>query len=265
MLGALISSVPSALEDAFGLALLNGYKLMLALFVILGFMSFLCVTRLSGLVEVQEGQLRVSRRLLGVGRSRRTILCISTLFGIDAFTSGLVATSLFVLMFYYRFDVGTEVMGPVYTGARLLQVVSYQVAVLLADRFGLLNTMVFTHLPSQLLLIALPFAPNLPLAIVILISRQSLAHMDIPLRQAYVATVVDPEERTTAAGISNFTRNIAQGISPTFTGYALQTMAYSIPFLLAGLLGIVYDLALYASFRGVKPPHEIAGTSPEAS
>ena len=200
-----------------------------------------------------------------MGRSRRTILRISTLFGIDAFTSGLVATSLIVLMFYYRFDVGTEVMGPVYTVARLLQVVSYQFAVILADRFGLLNTMVFTHLPSQLLLIALPFAPTLPLAVVILISRQSLAHMDIPTRQAYVATVVDPEERTTATGISNLTRNLAQGISPTFTGYALQTMAYGIPFLLAGLLGIVYDLALYASFRGIKPPHEIARTSPEIS
>lgn len=181
---------------------------------------------------------------------------ISALFGVDAFTSGLVANSLIVLFFNQRFGVGAEVMGPVYSLARLLQAFSYQIAVRLADRIGLLKTMVFTHLPSQFLLMALPFAPSLSVGIGILLLRQGLAHMDLPTRQAYITTIVDPEERTAAAGITNLTRNLTQGISPTITGFAYQALVYTVPFLSAGMIGVLYDLGMYLSFRRLIPDGE---------
>jgi predicted MFS family arabinose efflux permease len=202
-------------------------------------------------------QVKLPAKLFDLGRSRSIILRISALFGVDALTSGFAGNSLIVLMFYQRFGVGAEVMGPAYTIARLLQAASYQVAVRLADRIGLLNTMVFTHLPSQFLLIALPFAPTLPLGLFILFARQGLSHMDLPTRQAYIAAVVHPEDRTTAAGVTNLTRNLTQSVSPSFTGYAFQNLIFGAPFLVAGVLGIFYDLALFVSFRGIKPSHEM--------
>jgi MFS family permease len=156
-------------------------------------------------------------------------------------------------------------MGPVYSAARLLQALSYQAAVKFANRFGLLNTMVFSHLPSQFLLMALPFAPTLSIGVLILLFRQSLSHMDLPTRQAYLAEIVEPEERIAAAGVTNLTRNLTQGISPTFTGIAYQAVSYSIPFLSAGVLGIVYDIGMYFSFRRVRPEREQAKLSSETT
>jgi MFS family permease len=257
MLGALISGLPSLLHTMYGLDLVSGYRILLVLFVSLGFLSLILILALSEAVEMEHDKVKLPVKLFDLGRSRSIILRISALFGIDALTSGFAGNSLIVLMFYQRFGVGAEVMGPVYTVARLLQAASYQVAVRLADRFGLLNTMVFTHLPSQFLLIALPFATNLPLGIFILLARQGLSQMDVPTRQAYIAAVVHPEDRTAAAGVTNLTRNLAQSVSPSFTGYAFQNLMFNAPFLVAGVLGIFYDLALFVNFRGIKPTYEI--------
>lgn len=257
MVGALISGMPSLLHTVYGLDLVSGYRALLVVFVFLGLLSLFLILALSEAVEMKLDQAKLPVKLFDLGRSRGIILRISALFGIDALTSGFAGNSLIVLMFYQRFGVGAEVMGPVYTIARLLQAASYQVAVRLADRFGLLNTMVFTHLPSQFLLIALPLAPALPFGIFILLARQCLSHMDLPTRQAYIAAVVHPEDRTTAAGVTNLTRNLAQSISPSFTGYAFMNLMFSAPFFIAGVLGIFYDLAFFVSFRGIKPSHEI--------
>jgi MFS family permease len=256
MVGALASSVPNILEVGFGLSLVEGYRLTIGAFVLLSLFSLVCIGLLSPAVESVRSHMETSRRFFRLGRSRKRIFRISALFGIDAFTSGLVANSLIVFLFYQRFGVGAEVMGPVYSAVRLLQALSYQVAVKFANRFGLLNTMVFTHLPSQFLLMALPFAPTLPTGILILLLRHSLSHMDLPTRQAYLAEIVEPEERVAAAGVTNLTRNLTQGISPTMTGIAYQALSYSIPFLSAGILGIVYDAGLYFSFRRVRPERE---------
>ncbi|NIS82741.1 MAG: MFS transporter [Anaerolineales bacterium] len=258
MAGALVSSIPNVLEVTYKMPLVSGYRLTLIFFVALGLISLACIGSLSSALETDRTLGRESKKLFHLGRSRKRILRLSALFGVDAFTSGLAATSLIVLLFHQRFGVGAEVMGPVYSIARLLQALSYQVAVWLANHFGLLNTMVFTHLPSQFLLMALPFAPNLPIGIAILLLRQSLSHMDLPTRQAYIAAIVNPEERTAAAGVTNLTRNLSQGASPIFTGYAFQALTNTIPFLLAGILGVVYDVGMYFSFRGVRPPHEEA-------
>jgi MFS family permease len=257
MLGALISGVPGLLHTMYGLDLVSGYRIIFVVFVCLGLLSLILILALSEAVEMELDQVKLPAKLFDLGRSRSIILRISALFGVDALTSGFAGNSLIVLMFYQRFGVGAEVMGPVYTIARLLQAASYQVAVRLADRIGLLNTMVFTHLPSQFLLIALPFAPTLPLGLFILFARQGLSHMDLPTRQAYIAAVVHPEDRTTAAGVTNLTRNLTQSVSPSFTGYAFQNLVFGAPFLVAGVLGIFYDLALFVSFRGIKPSHEM--------
>jgi MFS family permease len=258
MVGALASSLPNLFEEFYGLPLVDGYRVAIATFGAIGLVSLVCIGALSPAVELAPTYAKPSRRFFRLGRSRKRVLRISALFGIDAFTSGLVANSLIVLLFYQRFGVGAEVMGPVYSSVRLLQSLSYQVAVRFADRFGLLNTMVFTHLPSQFLLMALPFAPTLPVGIIILLLRHSLSHMDLPTRQAYLAEIVEPEERISAAGVTNLTRNLTQGISPTFTGIAYQALSYSIPFLSAGVLGIIYDLGMYFSFRRIRPWHEQA-------
>jgi MFS family permease len=122
----------------------------------------------------------------------------------------------------------------------------------LADTFGLLNIIVFTHLPSQLLLLLMPLVPTLQLAIPLLILQQALSHMDIPTRQAYIVAVVDPEERTGAVGLTNLVRNLTQGISPSLSGLAFKTLNLGLPFVLAGVIGGIYDVMMYFSFRGIQ-------------
>lgn len=257
MAGALISVTPTLIENAFDLDLINGYRLLLGVFTLLGFASLVCIASLSSGVELKPAENKLLQKALPLGHSRRIILRLSALFSLDALTSGLVASSLIVLWFHEQFGVGAEVMGPIFAAAHLLQAISYPVAMFLADRIGLLKTMVITHLNSQLILIALPFAPSLAWAIMILLARQGLAHMDLPTRQVYIASIVNPEERTASAGITNLTRNMTQSVTPTFTGFAFQALNYGIPFILGGVLGIVYDISLYISFRKVKPYSKI--------
>jgi MFS family permease len=179
-------------------------------------------------------------------------LRLSALFGIDALSSGFIAQSLVVLWFFERFGAGAAVLGPVFSVGRLIQAISYPIAMRLADRFGLLRTMVFTHLPSQFLLLGLAAAPTLPIAISLLLIRQGLSNMDIPIRQAYLTSIVPPDERVAAAGVTNLTRNVTESVSPSITGAAFQSLAYSLPIVLSAISGIIYDLALYASFRHVR-------------
>jgi MFS family permease len=253
MAGALISVTPSVFNKTIGLDFISGYRLLLGVFTFLGLISLVCVAYLSKAVELTQSKIKPTRRILLLKRSRRTILRLSALFSVDALTSGLVASSLIVLWFHKQFGIGADVMGPIFAVSHLFQAASYPVAMYIADRVGLLRTMVFSHMSSQLFLISLPFAPNLMTAIVFLLSRQGLAHMDIPTRQAFIAMIVDPDERTASAGVTNLTRNITQSITPAFTGYAFQALSYGIPFILGGFLGIVYDISLYLSFQEFTP------------
>jgi predicted MFS family arabinose efflux permease len=254
--GSLASGTSSAMHSMAGFALVDAYRLVLGCFVGSAAISLTCILALSVEIESQPDGRSASHGAFHLVSSRKHVLRMSLLFCIDSFSSGLVNSSMVVLLFHQRFGVGAEVLGPTYSAARVLQGISYMVAAKLADRSGLLNTMVFTHLPSQLLLMALPFAPTLPIGIVILLVRQGLAHMDLPTRQAYLAAIVQPEERTSAASITNLARNLAQSISPTLSGFAYQVFLYTAPFLMAGLLGILYDVGLYLRFRKVVPERE---------
>jgi MFS family permease len=159
--------------------------------------------------------------------------------------------------FHQRFGVEPAVLGAIFFGANILAAVSSLSAVPLARRIGLVNTMVFTHLPSNILLILVPLMPNLPLAIAVLLARFSISQMDVPTRQSYVMAVVDPDERSAAAGVTGIARTTGAAVSPLISGpLILNAGLAGIPFVLAGGLKIVYDLALWRAFSAVKPPEE---------
>jgi sugar phosphate permease len=145
----------------------------------------------------------------------------------------------------------------IFSAANCLTALSYIAAAKIADRIGLVNTMVFTHIPSNILLILLAFAPSLPLAIILYLVRMTLSQMDVPTRQSYIVAIVSEDERTAALGLTNVSRNIAQTVSPSLFGYIFQsTLSFAAPFLLSGVIKIIYDLALYFNFRNIKPKDE---------
>ena len=187
----------------------------------------------------------------GLHRSKSVVQRLAALFALDAFAGGFIVASFIVFWFGREFDVGPELMGLVFFGVGLLQAGSSVAAGWLGARIGLLNTMVFTHLPSNVLLALIPLAPSLGLAVAMLLARSALSQMDVPARQAYVAALVDPAERTAAAGYTNAARHVVRPAGPALAS-ASMTMAAGIPFLVAGSLKAIYDVVLYFTFRGVR-------------
>jgi MFS family permease len=199
---------------------------------------------------------------LGLHRSRGIVWRLSGLFALDAFAGGLVVQSYVAYWFHARFGAAPATLGAIFFGANLLAGVSALSAAAIARRIGLVNTMVVTHLPSNLLLALVPLMPTLPLAIAVLLLRFSISQMDVPTRQSYTMAVVDPDERSAAAGVTGMVRTVGAGLAPLAAGplYAVATLA-SVPFLLSGGLKIVYDLVLWRSFRAVRPPEERTAAS----
>jgi len=197
----------------------------------------------------------------GLGRSRRTVAGLAGLFAVDAFAGGFVVQSFIAYWLAERFGVGLDRLGPLFAGLGLLQAVSFLAAGRLADRIGLLPTMVFTHLPSNLLLAAVPLIPAFPAAAALLAARALLSQMDVPTRQAYVMALVDPAERTAAAAATNTARYTLRPLGPLLAG-AAQHLAAAAPFLLAGALKTGYDLALWAWFRTVPLSAETTPSPP---
>jgi MFS family permease len=188
------------------------------------------------------------------------VLKLSALFGLDAFAGGFVLQSIVAYWFHVRFGVEPAVLGGIFFGANILAGISALSAAWVAARIGLVNTMVFTHLPSNLLLMLVPLMPNLSLAILVLFARFSISQMDVPLRQSYTMAVVTPDERSAAAGITGIARSMGAAISPAFTGTFLVNPALlGVPFFVAGVLKVIYDVLLYRGFRAVtSPKHEMA-------
>ena len=191
--------------------------------------------------------------LAGLGRSQRIVLKLSTLFALDSFGGGFVIQSLAAYWFYLRFGVEPRTLGALFFGANVLAGFSALVASRIANRIGLLNTMVVTHLPSNLLLILVPLMPTLPLAAAALLARFSISQMDVPTRQSYTMAVVAPDERSAAAGITGVARTLGAALSPMIAGALLARPAWiDIPFYLAGGLKIAYDLLLFRAFRATR-------------
>jgi MFS family permease len=200
--------------------------------------------------------------LLGLHRSLGVVMKLSALFALDAFAGGFVLQSVVAFWFHARFHADPATLGGIFFGANLLAGVSALAAAWIARRVGLINTMVFTHVPSNLLLMLIPFMPTLPLAVAVLLMRFAISQMDVPARQSYTAAVVDPDERSAAAGISGVARTTGAALSPVLTGLLLGSPALAgAPFVVAGALKLVYDGLLYRLFRGVAPPEEAASSS----
>jgi MFS family permease len=253
--GALVGGFVAQTLQNDGLSPLYSFRVILLLYALLGGLLIILFSRVSASVEVVD-QPPVMASRLGLHRSRGVVLRLSGLFALDAFGSGLIVQSLVAYWFYIRFGVDTGTLGAIFFGANIFAGLSALAAARVAARFGLINTMVFTHLPSNVLLMLVPLMPTLPLAIVVLLIRFSISQMDVPTRQSYVIAVVDPNERSAAAGVTSIARSIGAMFSPFLTGALLSASLLSWPFFIAGGLKIAYDLALYRSFSAVKPPEE---------
>jgi MFS family permease len=244
--GALAAGGPSAMRDF--LPGLPPDQRWLLLMPIGAAVCVLLAMRLSGRVEVAGD---VPARARGLQRSRSVVRRLAALFALDAFAGGFIVQSFMVFWFGRQFGADAQLMGLVFFGVGLLQAASSVIAGWLAARIGMLNTMVFSHLPSNVLLALIPLAPSLAVAVLLLLARSALSQMDVPARQAYVAALVDPAERTAAAGYTNAARHLVRPAGPILAS-ASMGMAAGLPFLVAGGLKAVYDVALYFTFRRVR-------------
>jgi len=231
------------------IALVGSSAHWLLVYPVAAALGLLASARLSPAVE--RGHELEEEPLPPLHRSRGTVTRLSALFALDSFGGGFVPQTFIAYLFVRKYDASPHTLAIVFFAIGILQALSFQAAVRVAGRVGLLRTMVFTHLPSNLLLIAVAFAPNLALAIVLLLARFALSQMDVPTRQAYVMAVVDPSERTAAAAYTNTARYVTRPIAPLVAGASLRG-ALGAPFFIAGALKSVYDLGLYVLFRNVK-------------
>jgi MFS family permease len=230
-------------------------------FVVIGLLGMLIARSLTDRVERAASASASGASTDGLRRSRSTVLRLSGLFSLDAFAGGFVVQTFLVFWLRREFDASTTTLGLVFFTIGILQTLSFLAAPWLAGRIGLLHTMVFTHIPSNLCLIGVAFAPSLDIAVVLLFGRAMLGQMDVPTRQAYVMALVDPDERTAAAAYTNTARYVARPWAPLVSG-PLVAIGAGLPFAVAGTLKTVYDLALWRWFRAVDLPGDRSDTSP---
>lgn len=245
--------------QAGGIVTIDSYRVVMMGYAGFGVLLGLLFTRLSPTIEAPPGRLTdfAGRNWLGLHRSREIVLKLSALFSLDAFAGGFVVQSIVAYWFHLRYGVEPAVLGGIFFGANILAGISALAAAWVAARIGLINTMVFTHIPSNILLMLVPLMPNLPLAIAVLLLRFSISQMDVPTRQSYTMAVVAPDERSAAAGITGIARTTGAALAPALTGLMLGNLfLLSGPFFIAGGLKLVYDLTLYHLFQTLKPPEE---------
>jgi MFS family permease len=255
--GALVGGGVAGALIASGRAPIDAYRAVIVMYACLGLLLAAFFSTVSPRVEAPAPPDASIARRLGLHKSRRIVARLSALFALDAFGGGLVVQSLVAYWFHLRFGADVAVLGGVFFVANVLAGFSALAASRIADRIGLVRTMVFTHLPSNVLLCLVPLMPTLPLAITVLLVRFSISQMDVPTRQSYTMSVVDPDERSAAAGVTGIARSLGASVSPLIAAplFGVAALA-SLPFLLAGGLKIAYDVALYRGFRSVRPEHE---------
>ncbi len=250
-LGAQAAGLPDLYVGRGGASLLAAIQGMFVLYALLGAATFVLYLRLSSALESEHHEQPVP-----LGKSRRIVYTLAGLFSIDAFAGGFAVQSLLALWLFQRFDLSVTAAGTIFFWTGLLTAFSHLAAARVAARFGLINTMVFTHLPANLFLILVPFMPTLELALLFLFLRSALSSMDVPARTSYVMAVVSPGERLAAASVTAVPRSLASALSPSLAGALLTISAFGWPLVICGALKIVYDLTLLKMFSAVKPPEE---------
>ena len=248
--GALFAGAPDLAVKSLGVESKAALQAMFALYGVIGLVSGLIYR---GLPSMRTGEAQAPAPL---GKSRRIVFTLAALFSLDAFGGGFIVQSLLALWLFERFQLSTAVAGTIFFWSGIFSAVSYLVAVRIAKRIGLVNTMVFTHLPANLMLIAMPFVPDLGWVIVLLLARAALSQMDVPTRGSYVMAVVTPAERPAAASVTSVPRSLASAMSPLLSGIMLGLSSFGWPLIVAGVTKAIYDLALLVMFRAVRPPEE---------
>jgi len=262
--GALTAGLVAQAIQSSGATAVDSYRAIVAVYAGLGLVMALLFSRLGAAIEPPPLHQTVGR--LGLGRSRSAVLRLSALFSLDAFAGGLVPLSILAFWFHTRWAVEPAILGAIFFGANILAAVSALSAARLARRFGLINTMVFTHLPSNILLLLVPLMPTLELAVIVLLARFSISQMDVPTRQSYTMAVVEPDERSAAAGVTSIARTTGAAASPIIAGPLVANPALApLTFVIAGGLKIVYDLLLWRSFRAHPAPGERPPPTPPPS
>ena len=263
--GVLLSGFPGLLEYHYGFNQIESIRPLFLFYSIIGLGVLGIYFLISNKVEIGRNNNNnnttnnLSKPLKQAlsPKSKRIVGKLSGLFAIDSFAGGFIIQSIVSFWFYTRFGVDLATLSYIFSVAGVLTAFSFLVAAKIADKIGLINTMVFTHIPSNILIILVAFAPTLPLAIALYLARMALSQMDVPTRQSYIVAVVREDERTAAAGITNISRNVAQAISPSLAGYILQSLSFLYaPFIVGGMLKIAYDIALYFNFKNIKPSEE---------
>jgi MFS family permease len=249
--GALFAGFPEFLSQAMHVDGKTAIQAMFVLYALLGLASSMIYRKLPVSLAAETGTPAAP-----LGPSRRIVYTLAVLFSLDAFGGGFIVQSLLALWLFQKFDLSIAVAGTIFFWTGILTAFSYLVAVRIANRIGLVNTMVFTHLPANVLLLIIPFVPSLAWVIALLLVRAALSQMDVPTRSSYVMAVVTPGERAAAASVTSVPRSLASSASPLIAGYLLGISAFGWPLLVAGAVKIVYDLLLLVTFRAVRPPEE---------
>jgi len=254
--GILIANLPIIIENELEFDQIYAIKLLFLFYSLLGILVLGIYLKLSSAIEIKKEKTSKPIAEILTPKSKKIVSKLSGLFAIDSFAGGFAIQSIVSFWFFTKFDIDLSILSYIFSIGSVLTAFSYIIAAKIADKIGLINTMVFTHIPSNILLILLAFAPTLEMAIVFYMIRMALSQMDVPTRQSYIVGVVEENERTASAGITNMSRNIAQAISPSITGYIIGVLSLSAPFVIGGLLKIIYDITLYINFRKIKPSEE---------
>ena len=260
--GALAAGIPIAAQKWWGMDLARSYRLLFIAYAAISVLTALLYLLLSPDVEIRKAGSPLEPRKAISPETKSTVKRLSALFAIDAFGGGFLTDALVSYWFFRRFGIAESQLALLFFAVHVLNALSHLGAAWLARRIGLIKTMVFTHLPSSVFLIAAAFMPSPRWAVALFLLRESLVEMDVPTRQSYVAAVVRPEERTFAAGVTNLVRNGAWAAASAVAGIFMQQVAFAAPLLLGGGLKIVYDGLLWRAFRHLAPPEERKAQSP---
>ena len=263
--GSLVAGAITSASAGGAAATADTYRVVIIAYALVGIALAVLFARVSSAVEVPVAERTdpTIRSRLGLHKSQGVVLRLSALFALDAFAGGFVMQSFIAFWFSVRFGVDPAVLGAIMFGANIAAAASALAAGRLAARFGLVNTMVFTHLPSNVLLMLVPLMPTLPLAVIVLLARFSISQMDVPTRQSYTMAIVEPDERSAAAGVTGIARSLGVSLSPLIAAPLFLGTAFAgVPFLIGGGLKVVYDLLLYRRFQALRPPEELAAPTP---